>query len=182
MDSMNDGVRRLVTGVDGNGKAIFLSDDKVEVTGFSNAPTGAGIAKVWGSNTQPTVPRTEASFDYDTMFPPPPGFRYEVWRAMPDSARSATPLDPEVMAQEMDEKFPGLREHFEQSGSGTHTTQSVDIGVILDGEIWLGLDDGDERLLRAGDIYIQNGTRHTWYNRSEQICTIAVILIGANHQ
>ncbi|MER5832646.1 hypothetical protein ABT116_17785 [Streptomyces sp. NPDC002130] len=33
--------------------------------------------------------------------------------------------------------------------------------------------------LSAGDIVIQNGTRHAWRNRSGQPVTMAFILIGA---
>lgn len=177
---MTDGVRRVVTGVDEAGKAVFISDDSVEIVGFSNSPPGTGIGKVWGSNGPATVPTTDATFDYDTVYPPAPGFRFQYWRVMPDSARDGVaPLDPEVMGEEMDSKFPGLREHIEPGGTGMHTTPTVDIGFVVEGEIWLELDDGAERLLRAGDIYVQNGTRHAWHNRSDEVCTIAIALIGA---
>lgn len=60
-----------------------------------------------------------------------------------------------------------------------HTTDSVDYGVIVEGELYLQLDDGEERLLRAGDSFVQNGTRHAWYNRSKQPATMFVVMVGA---
>jgi hypothetical protein len=33
--------------------------------------------------------------------------------------------------------------------------------------------------MKAGDSYIQNGTRHAWRNRSDAPAVIAVCLIGA---
>ena len=39
-----------------------------------------------------------------------------------------------------------------------HTTDTIDFEVVLDGEVWLELDDGVEVHLRAGDTVVQNGT------------------------
>jgi quercetin dioxygenase-like cupin family protein len=41
-----------------------------------------------------------------------------------------------------------------------HTTDTVDMEFVISGEIVLELDDGVETTLRAGDVNIQNGTRH----------------------
>jgi len=60
-----------------------------------------------------------------------------------------------------------------------HTTDTVDLDVIVSGEVYLELDDGKEVLLKAGDCVVQNGTRHAWRNRSSQHCVIAVALVGA---
>jgi hypothetical protein len=175
----NNETRRLVTGVDENGKSVFLADDQVGITALSNFPPGAGGFLLWGSNTQSEVPTTEPTHDYDTMFPPPTGYRYEIFNVMPDEVRAGLkPLDPEVLMAEMDQKLPGMREHM--APDGMHTTQTVDIGIVLDGEVWLELDDGAERLLRAGDVFVQNGTRHAWRNKSDQITRMAAVVIGAD--
>jgi quercetin dioxygenase-like cupin family protein len=60
-----------------------------------------------------------------------------------------------------------------------HRTDTVDFLYVVSGEVVLELDDGAERLLRAGDCIIQNGTRHAWRNRSDEECVILVVLIGA---
>lgn len=59
-----------------------------------------------------------------------------------------------------------------------HTTNTVDFGIVLSGEIVLILDQ-EERLMKAGDVAIQRGTHHAWSNRSSQICRMAFILIDA---
>jgi quercetin dioxygenase-like cupin family protein len=51
--------------------------------------------------------------------------------------------------------------------------------VIVSGELWLELDDGELRHLRAGDIVIQNGTRHAWRNRSDSPAVMLAVLVGA---
>ena len=50
---------------------------------------------------------------------------------------------------------------------------------MLSGEVVLELDNGVERTLRAGDVNIQNGTRHRWRNRGTEPATTAVVRVGA---
>jgi hypothetical protein len=47
-----------------------------------------------------------------------------------------------------------------------HRTRSVDYGVVLDGEIWLELEDGAQTLLTPGDTVVQIAGRHAWHNRT----------------
>ena len=57
-----------------------------------------------------------------------------------------------------------------------HRTQTVDYGIVLDGEVVLVLDDS-ETVLRAGDVVVQRGTSHRWENRSGTTARVAFILI-----
>jgi quercetin dioxygenase-like cupin family protein len=60
--------------------------------------------------------------------------------------------------------------------SPMHRTQTVDYGIVLDGEVVLVLDDS-ETVLRAGDVVVQRGTNHRWQNRSGTTARVAFILI-----
>ena len=62
------------------------------------------------------------------------------------------------------------------ASSPMHRTQTVDYGIVLDGEVVLVLDDS-ETVLRAGDVVVQRGTSHRWENRSEAPARVAFILI-----
>ena len=62
------------------------------------------------------------------------------------------------------------------AGSPMHRTQTVDYGIVLDGEVVLVLDDS-ETVLRAGDVVVQRGTSHRWENRSGATARVAFILI-----
>ena len=57
-----------------------------------------------------------------------------------------------------------------------HKTETIDYGIVLEGELVLIMDVG-ETTVRAGDIVIQRGTNHGWANRSDKPCRIAFILI-----
>ena len=61
---------------------------------------------------------------------------------------------------------------------GFHKTDTIDYAIVLSGEIYALMDEG-EALLKAGDVLIQRGTNHAWSNRTEQPCCIAFVLIDA---
>jgi quercetin dioxygenase-like cupin family protein len=63
--------------------------------------------------------------------------------------------------------------------SPMHRTNSIDYGIVLEGEIELELDDGAQRTVRQGGIIIQLGTNHLWRNTTDKVCRIAFILIEA---
>ena len=51
-------------------------------------------------------------------------------------------------------------------------TKTLDICIVLEGEITLVLDT-EEVKLKAGDTVVQRGTNHAWSNRSGRPCVIA---------
>lgn len=63
-----------------------------------------------------------------------------------------------------------------------HTTDSIDYGVVISGEVYLELDDGVEVLLKPEDCVVQNGTRHAWRNRGSVPCLMAFVMIGATRR
>jgi len=63
--------------------------------------------------------------------------------------------------------------------SPMHRTNSIDYGIVLEGEIELELDDGAKKTVRQGGVIVQRGTNHLWRNTTEQVCRIAFILIEA---
>ena len=48
-----------------------------------------------------------------------------------------------------------------------HRTQSLDYGVVLEGELEMILDDGVTRMMRRGDVAVQRATNHGWRNTSQ---------------
>ena len=47
-----------------------------------------------------------------------------------------------------------------------HRTQSLDYGVVIEGEVEMILDEGVGRVMRRGDVAVQRGTNHGWRNLS----------------
>ena len=170
-------VRRVVTGNDVDGRAVFVSDEVVNPITISLMP-GGEFHDVWGADDVPTVPTSGPPPRAATWFPPAGGFRFGFFTVGPQSSRPLD-VDPAAAFAEMEEKLPGLAATLERDHPGMHTTDTVDWDLVISGEVWLELDDGKEVLLRAGDCVIQNGTRHAWHNRSSEPCVVAVAIVGA---
>lgn len=172
-------IRRIVTGHDRAGKAAVAIDSSPPRTNVFEHIPGMVSRLVWATPAAPVVP-------HDGQDPTPavtsivPGVgesRFLVVTFPPDSVFGAADFDPAAAVRENLAVSPGLAELFE--ADGMHQTPTVDYAILLDGEIWLELDDGRAELLRPHDVVVQNGTRHAWRNKSGRPATLAFILIGA---
>jgi len=174
-------VRRVVTGHDEAGKAVFVSDERVAPV-TTALLAGTAFHRLWGAERAPTFPDDGAPPSLATFFPPVGGFTFGFFTLPP--AGSARPGDIDVPAAraETEALLPGLLGHMEPGEPGMHTTDTIDFEVVLSGEVSLELDDGAERLLRPGDTVVQNGTRHRWRNRGAQPAVLAVFITGAHRR
>ena len=139
--------RRVVTGHDERGVSVFEQDGPVPVV--RTAPDGALFYEIWGTDAMPApIGATEPDPTIGALSVPP--------------ARSGTKI-------RINEFPPGVV-------SPLHRTQSVDYGIVLEGEVVLVLDDG-ETTLGPGDVVVQRGTAHRWENRSQRTARMAFVLV-----
>jgi mannose-6-phosphate isomerase-like protein (cupin superfamily) len=173
-------VRRVVTGEQA-GRSVVVSDGPVASTHDFVAVPGFQTTLVWAAPDIPLLPYdgNDPAVSTASMLPSPHGSRVILVRFPPDSVMTRADFDPAAAGREYLEFLPGLAESFDPDGSGMHRTATVDYDVIVSGELWLELDDGELRHLRAGDIVIQNGTRHAWRNRSDSPAVMLAVLVGA---
>jgi len=173
-----NGVRCVVTGVNADGKAVFVRDAPVEP--YVSQLGGAAFHQFWGSDDIVPLPSDGAEPVWSGYFPPSNGVRFNFFTMMPESRALPPDLDVGAAYEELQQRLPGLSDVMEPDGPpGMHTTDTIDFGIVLDGDVWLELDDGAEVELHTGDVYVQNGTRHAWHNRTDKPVTIAVTLVGA---
>jgi hypothetical protein len=170
-------VRRVVTGFDGAGAPVVVSDgppprsaDYVHTPGFAKS-------LVWATSAPPAqavdpteivtsfLPRAGESIALVVTFPP-------------DSVFAEPGFDFAAAGAEQAQRSPGLAELFEPDAPGMHTTPTIDYGVVIEGEVVLDLDGGNTALLRAGDIIVQNSTRHAWRNPSDRPAKVFFVLMG----
>lgn len=174
-------IRRVVTGYDEQGKTVVKSDAQMQRP-FESLP-GFANTLLWSTDS---VPRVGIGHGDDpvaavTQYLPEPGAtRLMVVSVPPDSATAAPGFDGAAFGMELAQKVPGLAETFEMDSPGMHTTDTVDYGVLLDGELWLELGDGKEVKIGPTDVVVQNGIRHAWRNKSTRPATILFVLIGAS--
>jgi mannose-6-phosphate isomerase-like protein (cupin superfamily) len=173
-------VRRVVTGHSA-GKARVVSDGPpARSHDFVHLP-GMSTALLWATSQMPTVPidRADAISPASTYVPQTGETRLILVTFPPDSVSSRSDFNGAAAGGEYMEHVPDLAAKFEPNNPGMHTTDSVDYGIVLEGEVWLELDDGQQVHLKAHDVIVQNGTRHAWRNKSERPVKIAFVLIGA---
>jgi hypothetical protein len=172
--------RVVVTGQTAQGKSVIVSDAEATPIDLTLMP-GYQWLRVWGADTPPSLPTDGSPSPHTGYFPPSGGYRFGFVTFAPDSMLpSLENVDLASGLEEIEKKLPGLAEPMELENPGMHTTDTVDLDLVLSGEIWLELDDGGEVHLKAGDAVIQNGTRHAWRNRSDAPCTVFVALLGAD--
>ena len=175
-------VRRVVTGHNAAGDAVFASDEQVQPITVPLAP-GWEYFQLWGGDEPPEFPDDGSPPAHTTYFPPVGGFRFSLVTIPPD--RSAAPLDDDALEAalaETEAELPGMISYLEPDAPGMHTTATIDFEVVLRGEITLELDNGERRTMRVGDTIVQNGTRHRWLNSTTESALIAVFGVGADHE
>ena len=173
---MSKPYRRVVTGHNAQGRSIIASDgppERIQAMG----PNGPWLREYWNTNETPVVidPLSgEPPESRVILAPPARGTRIRVVDIAPESAEDAA-LDRKASTEHFAnisaaDAFTGGRHPM------MHRTETIDYGIVLEGKIWLIVDDG-ETLMRAGDIAIQRGTNHAWANRSKANCRIAFVLV-----
>ena len=164
--------RRIVTGIDSEGKSFFQEDG--DSPGYLDL--GAFVdEEIWIDDPI----NTDAGYvdpalaDKFNLEPPAGGSRARVFTFMPDKGQS---YDPETISQASQRFDPGPA--MDPENPGMHTTATIDYGIVLSGNITLELDEGS-RELGPGDIVVQRATAHAWRNYSEEPCSMLFVLISS---
>lgn len=151
---------RFVTGHDETGKSVFLSEDEPPQF-HERGGRGVDYYEMWNTEGSPapitSVPDREPNDRPLLLIPPKGGTIVRILDIHPGHVEKLTPRP--------DGRHPGM-----------HRTRTIDYGIVIEGEIWMILDDA-ERLMRPGDVGIHRGTDHAWHNRSDKVCRIAFVLI-----
>lgn len=176
-------IRRVIAGTGPDGKARVLMDGPAPRSfEFQSAP-GLAAALVWSAQLGGTIPlgNNVADRSSDVSFLPATGESLLlIVTYPPDSSMTRADFDAAAFGGELVRLLPGLAETIEPDHPGMHTTDSIDYCVVLEGEVTLELDDGQEVPLRKHDVVVQHGNRHAWRNKSDQPVTMLFVLMGVN--
>jgi mannose-6-phosphate isomerase-like protein (cupin superfamily) len=172
-------IRRVVTGHDAEGKARVVDDRDVEPITSELMP-GCAAYRLWGRDERPTFPDDGSSPRTEAWYPPRDGSRFMINTIAPGELVPPPDLDMAAASADLERQMPGAMAAMEPDTLGMHTTDTIDYVMVVSGEVALELDDGEQTVLQAGDVVIQNGTRHAWRNHGTESCTIVGVAIGAN--
>jgi mannose-6-phosphate isomerase-like protein (cupin superfamily) len=173
-------VRRIVTGHDDQGKAVITEDQIAPSVHTNPKRVGYHLTQLWMTDQSPAYIGNESDPTHRPLKLEPP--------------RGGTVVRIVEFGPEGDwlEKIDvsATREAWGALGTDTastnktgaakhpfmHRTESVDYGLVLEGEITLVLDK-EETIMRAGDFLVERGTNHAWANRSGKPCRVLFVLI-----
>jgi len=150
--------RRVVTGHTDDGQAVIASDTLITKQVWSG---GIEVHKLWGADVTPAYPddgslKVEQDFSW---FPPCGGFRFVHFQFPPNGTLTADYMD--------------------QDNTGMHVSNTVDLLYVIAGRCVLKMGNGSKVELASGDVLVQNGTLHTWFNPFTEPCRIIGVLIDA---
>jgi quercetin dioxygenase-like cupin family protein len=140
--------RRVVTGHAADGRSVFLADGPAPVRHDVSERTA--FFEIWSTDAAP-APIAAVEDDEPAQRP----------LAVPPPPRGT---NVRVIVQQPGEVTP------------MHRTQTIDYGVVLEGAVWLVLDDSETEL-HAGDEVVQRGTEHRWENRGSVPARVVFVCV-----
>jgi hypothetical protein len=172
-------VRRIVTGIDANGRSYIAEDGVSPAMITMDARAGFRSNNIWRTVGAPApVGANDSVLEHRGLLPPKHGTLLRVIDIPPEDP------DPEVRRRATEAVFAAAYADVKlnavnSSHPGMHITDTIDYAIVLQGELVAIMDEG-ETVMRAGDILIQRGTNHAWANRSGAIARIAFILVDGS--
>jgi mannose-6-phosphate isomerase-like protein (cupin superfamily) len=180
---MIEKIRRIITGETEDGRGVFTHVEEVE-------PLMLGRSRwygVWGWDQPPTFPyHVTEPYVPRSAFPAPEGgglritvVEFPAGAGVADGADSADGVALDMSSVEVWQRLLAAQPHGHvlDAATGMHSTDSIDIGFVLSGELCVEQDD-EEIALRPGDVYVQNGAKHAWRNRTSEPAMVAFLLMS----
>jgi mannose-6-phosphate isomerase-like protein (cupin superfamily) len=177
-------IHRVVTGHAADGRAVVASNGPLPTVVEIAAIPGTVFHEVWETRATPApVDNGDDPSTGPLKLPPPKqGTRMRFVDIPPDTteylAQGASKMK-DAFTQIGDEKASTVRA--DSPHPLMHRTESVDYGIVIEGEMTLVLDEG-EVLLKPGSVVIQRGTNHAWANRSAKPCRMLFVLIDGAYE
>jgi mannose-6-phosphate isomerase-like protein (cupin superfamily) len=177
-------IHRVVTGHAADGRAVVASNGPLPTVVEIAAIPGTVFHEVWETRATPApVDNGDDPSTGPLKLPPPKqGTRLRFVDIPPDTteylAHGASKMK-DAFTQIGDEQASTVRA--DSPHPLMHRTESVDYGIVIEGEMTLVLDEG-EVLLKPGSVVIQRGTNHAWANRSAQPCRMLFVLIDGAYE
>ena len=169
-------IRRVVTENDAKGRSRIVGDGPASSIKVVEGRPGYRAVNVWRTEQTPAkIGAKDTTATHHGVHPTRNGTILRIIDFPPE------PKDPKELEKRLKATFGGIYSDADHHRDvrrhpGMHVTSSVDYALVLEGEIWAVMDEG-ETLLRAGDVLIQRGTNHAWANRSSKTCRMAFVLI-----
>lgn len=177
-------IHRVVTGHDADGRAIVAENGPLPRVEELAAIPGTVFHEVWCTSGAPACVDNGPDPTRGPLSLPPPrlGTRIRFVDIPPDSAEFLA--HGAARMQSAFAQIGDVAASTVKAGSPhplMHRTESVDYGVVIEGELTLVLDDSEVQL-RPGSVVVQRGTNHAWANRSGKPCRMLFVLVDGCYE
>ncbi|WP_085026382.1 cupin domain-containing protein [Ensifer aridi] len=177
-------ITRIITGHALDGRSIVVGTGNLPTVVEIAAIPGTVFHEVWSTGESPAAVGNgvDPTLDGLILSPPAGGTRFRFVDIPPDTEEFLS-----TGADRMEEAFAEIGERHattvreDSPHPLMHRTESLDYGVVIEGEVILILDEG-EVLLKPGSVVIQRGTNHAWANRSGKPCRMLFVLISGRYE
>lgn len=175
-------IHRVVTGHDPDGKAIIASNGPLAAIAELAAIPGMIFHEVWETGASPAPVDNCADPTTGPMMhgAPKNGTRIRFVDLPPDTnylAEADTRM--KALFEEVN-NVEGLTTKPDSPHPMMHRTESIDYGIVIEGELTLILDDS-EVALKPGSVVVQRGTNHAWANRTGRPCRMLFVQIDGQY-
>jgi mannose-6-phosphate isomerase-like protein (cupin superfamily) len=178
-------IRRVVTGNDADGRSRVLFDSAAPNVNLGAISRGACMTDVWVYPSSP-APITGERDDGNLPFhfePPAAGGHLRIVQS-PVKPAGYDPANDQgrVPLHEPRRRPDGVWTRGGQNffSSPIHKSETVDYGIVLDGERTLVLDTG-ELAMKPGDTVVQLGNWHGWTNPNSG-SLMAFVMMGGKFE
>src|ERR1700720_4394159 len=168
-------IRRVVTGLDANNKAVVMFDSRMPL---QSGPYGLTSTNLWVTNSYPLgfSVKDDTSAIPVGVSPLDNGTKFRVVEFPPLDAATEAKMEPGFLHKSVGEKAPARG--VPVTHPLMHRTRSLDYAVVLSGEIDMMLDETSVHL-KPGDTVVQQATNHAWINRGKEPCRILFVLMDS---
>jgi mannose-6-phosphate isomerase-like protein (cupin superfamily) len=144
-----DRTRRVVVGLDGDGRSAVILDDVTPYASSSTAYPGVDSATLWKEPLQPDIASAEdQAAVYREIAVPTDGTRFYTVSI-----------------------GPGVR-------TAMHETPTIEYHAVVSGAVTCLLD-GEDVVVSTGDVLVMRGVSHGWFNHGDVPFVSAAVMIDA---
>lgn len=172
-------LRRIVTDNDHEGRSRILIDGAAAKL---IAVEEAGLAEIWTAGVRPgaLLDATDHLLTEDIKLEPQRGAVKVRWFTVAPDDPSKSAEDHETAAAFGFGVIGAAHTRIDTTRHAMmHKTQTLDVVVLVKGEVDLLLDDGQAEALKPGDVVIQRATNHAWVNKGAETALLVAVLIDA---
>lgn len=158
--------RRVVTGLNDQGRSIVVSDGRP-----TRVIDEVGWEELWQFDAVPADLSELVDVGSFRLTPVPGRIAVRTFTIFPDGSPGNDAY--ERMDYEDTDALPL------PNSPWMHRTPTVDIIVVISGEMDLLLDEGEALRLQPGDSVVQRGTMHAWRNTGSEPCVSVAFMVRA---